>query len=391
MKTKIVILFLCLIAFSCQKDKLTTKNVKLNGYAQKGPFIVGANVTIIELDNDLNPTGKTYYSTIDNNAGHFEFPEVTFKSNYIQLKIDGDFYDEVHGGIPMGGVTLNSFVDIQKDTVFNVNILTQFVFERIKTLIKTGKSFDDAKKQSQKELMTVFGFDSLNINNFNQLDLTTSNIGGGVLLFVSSVIMTNWGTSMTIQELTTNVTTDFADNGLIDSGVLQKSIATGASSLDISSIKHNLISKYSEMGKNINIYEFNTLRNKFLSKTSFPNALSGIFPPMVDNMINLMTLPDSSTIDLTKKYCVAINSTDNYSISNAAFFLTSATLSSILTSNINWYPDGTIERVMLNMNGANVVVPITFTGSGNVLIQINVTPVSRSLLGQDYSKYIVWK
>ena len=82
MKTKYVMLILMSFGLflSCQDDlENSEKNEEsviskavFSGYVQKGPFINGSSVTISELDNSLDQTGKTYFSTISNNQGSFE-------------------------------------------------------------------------------------------------------------------------------------------------------------------------------------------------------------------------------------------------------------------------------------------------------------------------------
>ncbi len=235
MKTKIIfilLLFLVIVS-SCKKDYVSSEKVyRLEGHAQKGPFISGANVTIIELDKNLVPTGKSYFSTIDDNAGHFTFPEVKFNSNYIQLKVEGNYYDEVLGGIPINEITLYSIVDISKDSIINVNLLTHIEQSRVQFLLDKGISFQNAQKQAQNELLKVFNLEDKAIGNAEQLDITSPNLDGGVLLLISSIIISNYGTGLEFQEFISNFVTDFKEDGTIDSESIQEALATGAYVLD---------------------------------------------------------------------------------------------------------------------------------------------------------------
>ena len=93
MTTKHVLLVLMAIGmfFSCQDDlensekndddSVITKAV-FSGYVQKGPFINGSSVTILELDENLDQTGKTYFTTISDNLGSFEKKNIELISNY---------------------------------------------------------------------------------------------------------------------------------------------------------------------------------------------------------------------------------------------------------------------------------------------------------------------
>ena len=67
------------------------------GYAQKGPFINGSAVLITELDSLFNQTGRSYSLTIADNSGKFEQKEMVLASNYVQVKVDGYYYNEVRG------------------------------------------------------------------------------------------------------------------------------------------------------------------------------------------------------------------------------------------------------------------------------------------------------
>ncbi len=76
MKTKSIIIgCLCLLIFSCKKEddfaKPITIHNGLNGIVQKGPFVSGSNVMIQELDESLNPSGKSYSTTTNDDFGSF--------------------------------------------------------------------------------------------------------------------------------------------------------------------------------------------------------------------------------------------------------------------------------------------------------------------------------
>jgi hypothetical protein len=64
---------------------------KINGYAQKGPYLNGTSITIAELANDLVPTGKNFSSQILDNTGTFEIKNVELTFQYVELRADG-FY-----------------------------------------------------------------------------------------------------------------------------------------------------------------------------------------------------------------------------------------------------------------------------------------------------------
>lgn len=61
-----ILLFL-LIFQNCEKPETNIKNFGVTGFVQKGPFQIGSTVTLLELDNSLHPTGRSFYTTVSKN------------------------------------------------------------------------------------------------------------------------------------------------------------------------------------------------------------------------------------------------------------------------------------------------------------------------------------
>jgi len=85
-----LIIIIIILVISCKKENIN--NYHIHGVAQKGPFICGSNIIISELDGNLNPTGKTYFTTIIDDKGAFDIPDVEFASSYVQLMVDGYYF-----------------------------------------------------------------------------------------------------------------------------------------------------------------------------------------------------------------------------------------------------------------------------------------------------------
>lgn len=396
MKYKIIFCLIIILLYSCNKDENTPefKKNNLEGYAQKGPFISGTDVTIIELDKNLVPTGKSYYSTIDDNSGHFIFPEVTFNSNFIELKVTGKYFDENLGGIPLDGITLYSIVDFNDGTSLNINLLTHIEESRIKYLLAENVSFQQAQAQSHEELLKVFNLAGGLENNAADFDITSSTIDGGILLFISSVLLKNWGTGVLFQEFLSNFITDFREDGVIDSEKTQIALATGAYVLDIDRITANLTKKYSDMGRSIKPYEINLLKEQFLENTSFTNVILNVFPSEFNDTINLMTLPDTTIIDKDFNYCISIISPNDFKIQGGSVFITSDYFDKFSTTGIDWYIDGNILRYGIDeeiQNNNKLIIPFTFWDSGQVFIETRITLFPHDWQGYLRNKLIIWK
>lgn len=204
-----------LLFSTCKKEKQEIKKELFTGYAQKGPFINGSSVLITDLDSMFNQTGKSYSLTIANNSGKFEQKEMILSSSYVQIKVDGYYYNEVRGEKSESPLTLYALANIKEANSVNVNILTHLERSRIEYLVKNeGMNFTDAKIKAQKEVLTIFGFEDVNIGNSENLDITQNNEGNAILLAMS-VILQGYRTTAELSELLANISTDISQTGTI--------------------------------------------------------------------------------------------------------------------------------------------------------------------------------
>ncbi|NOY37946.1 MAG: hypothetical protein GXO83_10280 [Chlorobi bacterium] len=60
------ILFSLLFITACNHDQVTVDH--LDGYVQKGPFLNGTEITLSEMSEDLNPTGRVFTTQILDNT-----------------------------------------------------------------------------------------------------------------------------------------------------------------------------------------------------------------------------------------------------------------------------------------------------------------------------------
>lgn len=362
----------------------------VDGYAQKGPFSVGSDVSIIELDEDLKPTGKTFESVIEDNSGKFAFPEVEFASPFVQIKVEGRAYDEVHGGIPYDELSLTALADLSTASAINVNIVTHLVDARVIVLVGSGMDYDLAKEQAERELFDVFGLDQHALNSSEELDLTSGDINGGALLLVSSIVQANTFSKLTSQEYIATLQIDFKDDGQINSEILQNALYTSAETLDIPQINENLKSYYSSMGLTYASYDIDLLLNDFLQNTNYPSVFADIFPVKVGDAINLVSVQDTVYIDKSKEYVIAFDCPADAGISSIQIAITSD-YDTFPTSNVEFYLNGNVYRYIEDINGdTKLVVPFSFTGSGELSFQLHVLNSGSGMI--DYpKKVVVWE
>ena len=94
---KIFSFLLCsfIVFYSCENTS-ENDNVKLNsvaGLVEKGPFISGSSVSIYELDNNLNGTGKVFETKTDNEGAFSINTSTSLVSPYVKLSVTGFYFN----------------------------------------------------------------------------------------------------------------------------------------------------------------------------------------------------------------------------------------------------------------------------------------------------------
>ena len=286
MKTKHFLLaFLAaFLFFACEKEpKLTetTETQEINksvfsGYVQKGPYINGSAVTITLLDGHLHQTGNVFSTQIVDNAGNFEERNIVFASNFIELKADGYYFNEVKGENSTGSLTLYALADITDVNSVNINILTHLGKPRITYLIQNkGLSFSAAKQQAQNEVLNIFKF-TLSDN----IAAESLNIANDALLLAVSVIVQGHLSTGDLSELLANISADIRTDGTLDNPALCSQLKNNATYVDLEQVISNMEKKYGGLGitLHINGNELKSYVEQFLQNSGYEQT-SGIMYP----------------------------------------------------------------------------------------------------------------
>jgi len=267
MKTYLILLVI-FILFSCNKLSENIDNEKivhketLTGYAQKGPYLNGSSITIFELDENLNQTGKTFVTQISDNTGLFSLNDLDLISQYVLLKVDGYYFNEVKGENENSPLTLYALSDITDLSTINVNIMTYLEKNRIEYLINNGIDFSVAKDSAQKELLRVFSISKDTISNSETLDISQAGDVNAILLAISVILQSNREIAY-FTELLANFINDFKEDGQIDT-VMVKKLYQKANLLSFSTIRENLENRYIEIGVTSEIANFENYINNFI-------------------------------------------------------------------------------------------------------------------------------
>ncbi len=375
MKTKIIFIGLLIgLILSCSKDNDTTvKKYSISGVAQKGPFIKGSQIEIYELTESLSQTGKSFKSELNNDLGEFEISDLELESTKIEIIADGYYYNEVLGNLSQSTLTLKSLSDIFNKENINVNIMTHIIIDRLKTLIETGENYETAKMKSQKELLKLFQINIENIDDFENMDISSQDNKNGILIALSSIFQGK-NSIAELSKFLADFKEDFGDNGIIDNANIQLELINNAKLIDTISVRKNIESYYKSLGLSISVPIFEKHITKFIDNVSFESTLEISYPTVSDFGENLLAKETNSEINKSQEYSIsAIFPTDielliKLKMNNMEGDVSWETDES---KQINWFGVPTngdeIKGVAL---GEKADMPITFSGTGKIEVQV---------------------
>jgi len=263
--------------------------VNFDGVFEKGPYLSGTKIDLLELNENLTQTGKNYSTTITDNKGSYEFEGITLSTNFVELNGLGYYFNEVLGVNSQSQLLLSAYHQKETGQKANVNILTTLEKQRVRYLISQGLAFIDAKKQAFSELLGVFNIDS-------DIDLISEDLnlidgdGSGILLSISSIIQ-GYRTDAEVNEIISNIATDLKEDGNITSEITGSKLLSHALFLNEEKIRNGLITKYSEMGEQIEIPSFENYLTKFIEDSNFePNHLPIQYPEFNESQSRINVL-----------------------------------------------------------------------------------------------------
>lgn len=311
-------------------DVDTTSNPRprvtnVSGVIQKGPFVSGSKVTIVELDENLNMTGKTFHSTIINDKGEFSVNNILLSTNYVQLIVDGFFFNEITGRLSDAPITMYALSDIKDKNTVNVNVLTHLETERVKHLCHNeGKTFTQAKEQALKEVLSAF-YIKEKFDRSESFDLTSNSNASHVLLAISSIIANENGEAL-MTELMSKISSDIADNGVVDAEKIKQQIDDNSVALykwhlrksanpfrKINAIRANTVARYKGLGVDIDLTNF----ERYIDRNG-NRDISDNKPTSIENVV--------------------FTEINNVSKADALYFSNEISLDNIADSVIMWLP-----------------------------------------------------
>ncbi len=241
---------------------------KINGFVQKGPFINGTSISILELESDLSQTGKIFNTQISDNTGSFEFTRIELSSQFVELIADGFYFNETLGDKSKSRLTLYALTDLTNKNSLNVNTLSHLEMDRIKYLISQGSTFEDAKRQVQSEILEIFSISKSDIPESELLDISKDGDDNAILLAVS-LILQGLRTDAELSELLANIITDIREDGQLNNANLGTELINHARLLNFARIRENLTVRYQELGLGVKIASFEKYIQYFIDNTEY--------------------------------------------------------------------------------------------------------------------------
>jgi hypothetical protein len=289
----VTLLIAVFILFSCKKENQSTSILtkeNISGYVQKGPFINGTSISVNELSADLSQTGKVYNTQVVDNKGSFNFGNVELKSNYVSLRADGFYFNEISGEQSKSQITLYALSDVSNKSSVNINLLTHLEKARIEYLISEGIDFQDAKKQALSEIIKIFSINEATETTSETLDIAKKGDDNGKLLAIS-LILQGYRSEGELTELLSNISTDIREDGILDNKTLGSELINHAVYLNLNSIRENLEKRFSDLGVNAEVPDFEKYINAFIENSTFDITASLIeYPSLGENGKNILDL-----------------------------------------------------------------------------------------------------
>lgn len=218
------------------KENAVIKDLKLSGYTQKGPFVIGAEVTAVELADGktLSQTGKVYTGEITRKDGLFNINVVSLASQYVILRGNGVYRNEVTGKLSDKDLKLNAITDLTARDHANINLITHMEFYRVQQLVQERKiSLEEAKNIAKAEVYKAFHIDSKNFKNATEdLNIFTEGDENGALLAISILMQRHNDVGSLGIELS-QISNELAEDGEWKDSEKRMEIAAWADSVDL--------------------------------------------------------------------------------------------------------------------------------------------------------------
>lgn len=279
------------------EDAGITADLNVAGLTQKGPFAKGSAVAVQGIDcKTLKFTDETFEGSVKNDKGEFVVDNVTLSSTCAVFEVSGYYLNELTGKKSSEKLTLHALTNLKDRKHVNINVLTELEYERVMNLVTAQKmSFDDAKKQAEKEVLAAFSV-KVKEGEFalsEDLNILESGNDNAALLAVSVMVQSNLKVAKLVERMN-DVATDIAKDGSWDDDKTKTEIAEWAAIADKNGEFENVSKNIEKWGGSGEVSAFETVVEKFADSkkgaSSSSSRHSGLDPESssgaVDSYLN---------------------------------------------------------------------------------------------------------
>ncbi|EIU7612830.1 hypothetical protein L3I75_004822 [Vibrio vulnificus] len=160
---------------------------QFSGAVQKGPLQPGSVVTINELNQDLQPTGRSYTTQIEDYEGSYSVKE-RFSTPYAELVAHGYYFNELTNHVDEQ-MSMSAFVDMNATTQVNFNVATAAMKQSVMSQVQAGTEFNEAVDKATSDLLKLYSYDPeqwVEHINFYNTNLSNSGDTSTLLLVIST-------------------------------------------------------------------------------------------------------------------------------------------------------------------------------------------------------------
>ncbi len=164
---------------------------QFSGAVQKGPLQPGSVVTINELNQDLQPTGRSHTTQIEDYEGNYSVKE-RFSTPYAELVAHGYYFNELtnHTDEQM---SMSAFVDMNATSQVNFNVATAAMKQSVMSQVQAGTEFNEAVDKATSDLLKLYSYAPEQWSghvNFYNTNLSNSGDTSTLLLVISTSTLT---------------------------------------------------------------------------------------------------------------------------------------------------------------------------------------------------------
>lgn len=305
----IFLLLVTILFSSCESKALDNQEAvaldHLTGLVQKGPYMNGTSVDVIELTPDLIQTGKIFNTQIADNRGSFELKNVDLLSQFAELKADGFYYNEITGGPSTARLVLYALSDLNDRKTLNINLISHLERDRVYQLISEGTTFGDAKEQAQQEVLDIFYMEKSDMEESEALNITSQGDDHAILLAIS-VILQGHRSVAELSELLANINSEFKEHGVLNSPSLGSALINHAIYLNTASIRDKLEARYEEIGLDVKLPDFEKYIRLFIENCEYEITSTIAYPEQSPYGINIL-FPDQTSVIGGRDYSLAVD------------------------------------------------------------------------------------